>query len=152
MSKRVTPWHRPIVTVAPWEGSVLVQADASFVPVMIAELEPRKAAHFYPTNELHRVGYDAVCKTQEALLMDVYTGLVREIRALRGVDELDAGYDDPATDPFSLRMGHIEKVAVELEGSRALLQEIRDQLANQQSPEELADIVEQLGQIALLLG
>lgn len=148
---RVTAWHKPTVPIAPWTGSTLVVSDATIAPILVRDLEPRKARTFFPDALAFAVGYDSLCKQQERLLMDIGTQLIREIRATRGIDELDPGYDDPTVDPFTLRMGHIEKVAVLLEGVDAKLQQIVEQLSNQESPEELAQIVQELVTIAAAL-
>lgn len=148
---RRTTWYRPRVQIAPYQASVLVQVDASLATILVAELEPRKARSFYDNDADWLDGYEALCRQQRDLLMDVYPALVKEIRALRGIDELDPGYDDPEVDPFTLRMGHIEKVAVLAEGTNALLTDILAKLEEENSPEELGEIVETLSTIAALL-
>jgi hypothetical protein len=130
---------------------VLIAASAALAPLVIRDLEARKLRYFYPSDEAHAVGYDAVCKAQEAMLMDIGTQLILEIRAARGVDELDLNYKDPTADPFTLRMGHLEKLSTGLDDVSGKLQTIIDSLANQQSPEELADILQTLGTIAAAL-
>lgn len=149
--KRVTPFTRPPATVAPWEGTALVLVDASFVPTMLRDLEARKLAYFYPDEASHAVGYDTVCKAQEALLMDVSERIIMEVRATRGIDDTHPEIFDPASDPFTLSLGTIMDNQRAVDLATAKLEEIRALIAAQESPAELADILDQLGIIAALL-
>lgn len=131
--------------------SILVEVDAALVPLVAGALRPFEQRYSWATDIDYEQGYNAFCKLQVEFMGAGIARLQMEIRAMRGVDELDPGYNDPTVDPFSLRMGHIEKVAVQLEGVNAKLQTIIDNMAQQQTPAELAEIVQELGTIAALL-
>lgn len=149
--KQITSFLRPPATVVPWEGIILVLADARFVPTMIRDLEARKKASFYPDEAAFVVGYDAVCKAQEALLLDASERIIMEVRATRGIDDTHPEIFDPASDPFTLSLGTIMDNQRAVDLATAKLEEIRALIAAQESPAELADILDQLGVIAALL-
>lgn len=130
---------------------ILADIDVRSVPVLLSSLETRRARSFWASEDDYVRGNDIITDTEVRLLMDATTRLIREIRATRGVDNLEPGYDNPDTDPFTLSMGTIEDVERRLETANEHLAAIRTALETQQSPEELAEIVQQLGTIAALL-
>lgn len=130
---------------------ILVAVPAEYVPHTLARLELFKNRSQWVSEDDFSRGLQGVNQMQWGLLMDIGTQLILEIRALRGIDELDPNYKDPEADPFTLRMGHIEKVAVELEGVNAKLEAIRLLVEGIQSAETLEDIKQSAAQIALLL-
>ena len=146
---RVTSWAKRYVTPVPWEASVLVQADAYWAQTMIADLEPRKARALYPTDEAFAVAYDATCKAQESLLMDVADRLIMEIRASRGGDAITSQVRDPLEDPFDLPLETMAGLTNNIDLARAKLQEILEAIQGGQQNTE--GILEAIQGIAILL-
>lgn len=81
---RVTPWLRPIYPATTYSESVLVGVDARYVPLVIEDLEARKSLALWESDADFAVGYDAICKLEVSLLMDVKEDIIREVRDLRG--------------------------------------------------------------------
>lgn len=77
--KQVTPWLKVPYLATSWEGALLVMADPAYVPMLLAELEPRKARSLWTSDEQHVIGYDAICKQQEALLLDAVERINRAL-------------------------------------------------------------------------
>lgn len=85
MSRRqITPWLRTPFPATSWEGAELVEVDPAYVPMLLQDLEPRKVKSLWTSPEQWAIGYDAVCKQQEALLMGAREDIIREIRSARG--------------------------------------------------------------------
>lgn len=85
MSRRqVTPWLRTPYPATSWDGVELVEVAPAYVPMLLQDLEPRKAKSLWTSPEQWAIGYDAVCKQQEALLMGAREDIIREIRDTRG--------------------------------------------------------------------
>lgn len=139
---RLSPWSKRYVVPAQWEASVLVQADAYWVQVMIADLEPRKARALYPSDEDHAIAYDAICKAQEALLMDIGERIIMEVRALRGGDAITTAIRDQDSDPFTLPLQTLAGIGNNIDLARAKLEEIRLLIEAGGNGQELLDAVE----------
>lgn len=151
-TKRITSFSRPRVTVVPWEGTALVSVDARFALTMLRDIEARKATNFYPDHAAFVVGYDTVCKAQEALLMDIGERLIMEVRALRGVDDDHPEIYDPASDPFSLSLGTVMDGTRATDNATAKLEEIRLLLESMSGGEDMEEVLDLLGQAVVLLG
>lgn len=138
--KRVTPLTRARSSAYPWAGTVLVQVDARYVPTLLNDTEARKLRFTWNTDADYATGYEAICRQQEALLMDIGERLISEIRATRAGNLTPLLDRDPATDPYTLQLPTLGSLEAQLiSGGRsaaAILASIETILQSQGAGEE----------------
>lgn len=149
---QVTPWYIVPSPASTWTGVELVEADPAIVPTLLAAMEPRKTRSSWVSDADFATGYDALCKQGAALLMGAIEKLQMEVRAARGVDDLDDSIFDPEADPFFLSLGTVQDVRRELETANAKLEAIRLLLEQMGGSEQLDELVGLVGQAVVLLG
>lgn len=101
-TRRVTPLTVGRSSAYPWENTVLPVVSARYVPMVLASLESRKLAFAWETPADYELGYDSICRLQEALLMDAADRIVSEVRALRAGQVTPVEARDPQLDPYTL--------------------------------------------------
>jgi hypothetical protein len=131
--------------------SKLVEIDASIIPFVAGALENLTKEYAWSTEVDYELGYNAIAQLKEELMGRGIAKLQMEIRAARGVDELDPNYNDPEADPFTLQMGTLEGIKNQLETANAKLEAIELLIQNMSNAETLEDIKTSAAQIALLL-
>lgn len=156
---RTTPFTVPGGVTGTWNGSVLAEVHAPFVPILLHRLEVFKEAFVYETEADEAEGLDLVNRQQEALLMSAVDRIVSEIRALRDGPATPALARDPELDPYGLALTSLRDVAQDTanialsvnDGSSSVLDElrlIRQALAEGGSE----DIIGRLDTLIFLLG
>lgn len=101
-TRRVTPLTVGRSSAYPWVNTVLPEVSARYVPMVLASLESRKLAFAWETPADYELGYDSICRLQEALLMDAADRIVSEVRALRAGQATPVDARDPQLDPYTL--------------------------------------------------
>lgn len=129
----------------------LVEIDAALVPFVSGALMKFLIREVWATESDYELGYNAFCELLEDLMGKGIARLQMEIRAARGVDELDPNYNDPLADPFTLQMGHMEKLNTTILATNGILQEIKTLIEAMNNSEDLEEIKGHAAQIALLL-
>lgn len=133
------------------EDSTLIEIDMSLIPLVAGALKHFELRGYWQTEADYTQGYNAFAELQAEFMGRGIARLQMEIRALRGVDELDPNYNDPAADPFTLQMGTVEGVKVELEAANARLEAIKVAIEAMQSSTDLEEIQQGIAGIAALL-
>lgn len=151
---RITPWHRRPSSAAPYVGELLVCADVSCVPLILADLEARKTRALWVSDEDFATGYDALCKQEVALLMDAREDIIREIRGVRGSwENLPTDLESYPVGAFpGVQLQGIEQALISNssgDSAAKLLEDIKGLLASQATAD--TDQVQLLAQIAALL-
>lgn len=135
LRNRYTPWYREQLPAITWTATVLAEVDAAFVPTLLRDLEARKTPALWESDAAYLLGYDALCKQQEALLMNIGDRLISEVRALRNGDQTPVEARDPQADPYTLPLASLlgintalvaadgRDVASILQGIEAILQQ-----------------------------
>lgn len=159
--------RRPITsfTVGPapvglWEGSVLVEVSALYVPTLLHRLEVYKLGFTYEDDSAQGEGLDLVNAQQEAILMDAADRIVSEVRALRDGNQTPAEARSPELDPYTLPLTSLRTIAAEVGDTNAdlsaligqtntTLEEIKAALAGGASGE---DVLGRLDVLIALLG
>lgn len=76
--------------------------DPAYVPIILADLEPRKVRNLWTDEASYQAGYDGIVKQQEALLMGAVDRIISEVRAVREGDATLLEFQDPTLDPYTL--------------------------------------------------
>lgn len=152
--KQVTPWLIVPSQASTWTGVELVEADPRIVPTLLAAMEPRKTRSSWLSDADFEVGYDALCKQGVALLMGAREDIIREIRGVRGTEPFttDTSLESyPVGDyPGAQLADLLRQQEVDGESTAQILVSIRQLIQEQGTDSE--ELLELLGQIALLLG
>lgn len=158
-AKRPTAFTVPAGITGPWNGSVLAEVHAPYVPILLHRLEVFKEAFVYETEADEAEGLDLVNRQQEALLMNAVDRIVSEVRALRDGPLTPVLARDPNLDPYDLQLTSLSTIAQDTssvvqsvrDGSGTVLDELRliRQSIAQGSQE---DVLERLDTLIFLLG
>jgi hypothetical protein len=132
--------------------STLIEIDEALIPLVAGALKHFELRGYWKTDADYEQGYNAFAELQAEFMGRGIERLQMEIRALRGVDELDANYNDPLADPFTLHMGSIEDVKTQLDTTIGKLEAIRLLIEGINGSTSVEDILTKVGQIAILLG
>ena len=137
------------------EDCVLVPIDAALVPFISAALMKFQERGVWATFNDYTLGYNAFAELQADMAGRCVERLILEIRALRGGSSLAENWRDPEADPAQLGLSTIGGLVLEeartgdgVQDVLAKLEEIRLLIEAGGNSEE---ILEQLGQIAVLL-
>lgn len=101
-TRKVTPLTVGVSFAYPWENTVLPVVSARYVPMVLASLESRKLRFAWVSEADYVLGYDSICRLQEALLMDAADRIISEVRALRDGTTTPPALRDPQLDPYTL--------------------------------------------------
>lgn len=145
--------RRQLALGNPNSESELIELDRQMLPLLLLVSEGWKVRARWESEADFQKAYVFIGKFQRELLMGAADRLVLEVRALRGGDPLPAAAKDPKADPFALALSTLssEGIAVraKIEEARALLEEIRNNLAG--GDVDLEDIEASIQAILLLL-
>lgn len=160
-TQRVTSFTVGRGRAAVWEGSVLAQVDAGYVPTLLHRLEVYKHEFAYDDAASWAIGVDAITRQQEEFLMDIGQRIIQEVRAIRDGDqtsEYDMGEENAyfvsATsllDLWTLTDSYGQQQQQQLEDVKAKLDEVKEAIlagGGGGDPEAWA----RLDQIIFLLG
>jgi hypothetical protein len=131
--------------------SILVEIDRALVPIVSGLLSAGEDSYIWLTPADYELGYNALAELQVELMGRSINRLILEIRAMRGVDDLAPGYNDPQADPFTLSLGTIEDNRRELQLANERLELIRLAVEAMSGAETLDEIRDSAATIALLL-
>lgn len=131
--------------------STLVEIDLALIPFVGGALSLYEQRYVWATDADYEAAYNAFAQLQEELMGKGIARLQMEIRAMRGVDDLTPGYNDPTVDPFTLSLGTIEDNKRAIEAVTAKSEEIRLLVAAMQTSEDIGEIKIAAQAIAALL-
>lgn len=120
---RTTPFTVPGGVTGTWNGSVLAEVHAPYVPILLHRLEVFKEAFVYESEAEEAEGLDLVNRQQEALLMSAVDRIVSEIRALREGPLTPELARDPNLDPYGLNLTSLLDIA---QDTTSIVQSVRD--------------------------
>lgn len=75
----ISPWYKAVFPATSWAPAEIAEIDPRYAALIVGDLEPRKARGLWASDEDWAVGYEGICRTQEALLMGGVEYLARVI-------------------------------------------------------------------------